>query len=59
MNMIFDDSRKFDDWSFVGLLVRNKVPHRFTDGLLSFPTKVAEQRACSIWKCLTNSDKIG
>lgn len=54
----YDDSRKFDDWSFVGLLVRNGVPHRYTGVDIVFPDSFAKRRADSIWECLTNEKEL-
>lgn len=55
----FDDSKKFGDWSFVGLLNRNGIVHKYSGYKLSFPNKSWLDRATSIWYDLTGLKTIG
>lgn len=57
--ILFNDSRKWGQWSFLDLLERNDVAFIFDGETLAFPTKSDEIQARNIWHCLTGVRQIG
>lgn len=57
--ILFNDSRKWGQYSFLDLLERNDVAFTFDGQNLSFPTKSDEIQARGIWYSLTGVRQIG
>lgn len=59
VEILFNDSRRWGQYSFLDLLERNDVAFTFDGTNLSFPTKSDEIQARDIWECLTGIRQIG
>lgn len=57
--VVFSDHRKWGQRSFLDYLEENGVQYMFDGKELTFETKEAENRARSIWHCLTGQQTIG
>jgi hypothetical protein len=55
----FSDHRKWGARSFLDYLEENNVQFTFDGQELSFDSSDSEEKARSIWHCLTGQSKIG
>ncbi len=57
--MIFTDSKKWGQWSFLDILEKNNIAFKYDGKVLEFFNEEHRRRAAAIWYNLSGSKFIG